>query len=117
MNDPKLGLSISSLLLKSLARMTENTPIQKIIRNGLIAAGLMNIGGALLFSKFFTNTVINEADPVVMSNFGLLMIIVWGLAYIGASFVQSGIRWLAACGGVRNRETGLWRRLDKVADC
>jgi len=31
-----------------------------------------------------------------MSNFGLLMITIWGLAYFGAAFVQSGIKWLAA---------------------
>lgn len=67
----------------------------KIVRNSLIAAGVMNIGGVLLFSKCFTNAAINDADPVAMSNFGLMMIGVWGLAYIGASFIQSGIRWLA----------------------
>ena len=37
----------------------------------------MNIGGAILFSKGFTNKAINQADPVVMSNFGLIMI-KWG---------------------------------------
>lgn len=66
-----------------------------LIRNGLIAAGLMNVGGVLLFSRAFTNTAINAADPVVMSNFGLLMIVVWGLAYIGAATITSSIQWLA----------------------
>ena len=68
----------------------------KIIRNGLIAAGLMNIMGALLFSRALTNTAIFEADPVVMSKFGLIMIMIWGLAYIGAATITSGIKWLAA---------------------
>mgnify|MGYP001032208927 CR=1 FL=1 len=54
-----------------------------LIGNGFIAAGLMNIGGVLFFSRVFTNEAINQADPVVMSNFGLLMIVVWGLAYWG----------------------------------
>ena len=67
-----------------------------LIRNGLLAAGLMNIGGVLLFSRGFTNSAINTADPVVMSNFGLLMIVVWGFAYLGAAAVTSSIRWLAA---------------------
>lgn len=40
-----------------------------LIRNGLIAAGLMNIVGVLFFSRVFTNLAINSADPVVMSNF------------------------------------------------
>ena len=67
-----------------------------LVKNGLIAAGLMNIGGVLVFSRAFTNVVINRADPVVMSNFGLLMIVVWGLAYCGAAAVRSNIQWLAA---------------------
>lgn len=64
-------------------------------KNGLIAAGMMNIVGALGCSRFFSNSAINEADPVVMSNFGLLMIVIWGLAYIGASTIRSNIMWLA----------------------
>lgn len=69
---------------------------RKVVKLGLIAAALMNIGGVLIFSRAFTNNVINEADPVVMSNFGLLMILVWGLAYLGAAAIDSNIRWLAA---------------------
>jgi hypothetical protein len=68
---------------------------KSLIRNGFIAAGLMNIGGVLLFSRGFTNVEINNADPVVMSNFGLLMIVVWGLAYLGAAAITSEIKWLA----------------------
>lgn len=55
----------------------------------------MNIGGVLLFSRAFTNDAIAQADPVVMSNFGLLMIAVWGLAYLGAATAGTGIKWLA----------------------
>jgi hypothetical protein len=55
----------------------------------------MNIGGVLLFSRAFTNNAIAEADPIVMSNFGLLMIVVWGLAYLGAATASTGIKWLA----------------------
>jgi hypothetical protein len=68
---------------------------KRLTNIGLIAAGLMNIGGVLVFSRGFTNTAINQADPVVMSNFGLLMIVVWGLAYLGAACVTSNIRWIA----------------------
>lgn len=67
----------------------------KLVKNGLIAAAIMNIGGVLIFSRAFTNVAINNADPVVMSNFGLLMIVVWGLAYLGAATVDTGIKWLA----------------------
>ena len=65
-----------------------------LIRNGLIAAGLMNIGGVIVFSRAFTNVAINNADPIVMSNFGLLMVAVWGLAYLGAAAITSSITWL-----------------------
>ena len=68
---------------------------QGIKKNGLIAAGIINILGALGSSRFFTNTVINETDPIVMSNFGLLMIVVWGMAYIAASTINGNIKWLA----------------------
>ncbi|MBL4755969.1 MAG: hypothetical protein JKY52_20550 [Flavobacteriales bacterium] len=67
-----------------------------MIKNGFIAAGLMNIGGVLLFSRAFTNEAINQADSVVMSNFGLLMIMVWGLAYISVYKVYEQARWLIA---------------------
>ena len=56
----------------------------------------MNIAGVLLFSRLFTNTFINDADPIVMSNFGLVMIVVWGLAYLGAAFILANVKWLAA---------------------
>ncbi|MGL4401398.1 MAG: hypothetical protein ACRCXD_16150 [Luteolibacter sp.] len=69
---------------------------RNVLRNGLIAASAMNIGGVILFSKGFTNEAINEADPVVMSNFGLIMIVVWGLAYGAASAIRSNISWLLA---------------------
>ena len=66
------------------------------IKLGFISAAIMNIGGVLIFSRAFTNLVINETDPVVMSDFGLVMIIVWGLAYLGAVSIISGIKWLAS---------------------
>jgi hypothetical protein len=68
---------------------------KNLVRNGFIAAGVMNIGGVLLFSRAFTNDAFAEADPIVMSNFGLLMIAVWGLAYLGAATASTGIKWLA----------------------
>ena len=69
---------------------------QSLITKGFIAAGIMNIGGVLLFSRVFTNAAINQADPVVMSNFGLLMIMVWGLAYISVYKAYEKARWIVA---------------------
>lgn len=65
----------------------------KTITKGFIIAGLMNMS-VLVFSRFFTNKVINETDPDVMSNFGLIMIVVWGLAYISISKKYNKLKWL-----------------------
>lgn len=66
------------------------------LTGGFILAGLMNIVGVLLFSRFFSNTVIPETDPQAMSNFGLLMIVVWGFAYIAVSQNFDQVKWLIA---------------------
>lgn len=68
----------------------------KFTKYGLIAAAAMNIGGVLIFSVGFTNEAVVEADPVVMSNFGLLMISVWGMAYYAASRMCAPKHWLMA---------------------
>ena len=50
-----------------------------------------------MLSRFFTNGVINQADPVVMSNFGLLMIVVWGLVFLAASYLRGPSAYLLMC--------------------
>lgn len=69
---------------------------EKQIKLGLLAAAFANISGVLLFSKVFTNYAINIADPVVMSNFGLVMIIVWGFAYAATVFIKGNIKAILA---------------------
>ena len=64
------------------------------ISKGFVLAGLMNIIGVLTNSRFFTNAVIPAFDAEVMSNFGLLMIVVWGLAYISVAKDFEGVKWL-----------------------
>ena len=66
-----------------------------IITKGFIIAGLMN-KSVLIFSRLFTNKTINEYDQVVMSNFGLLMIVIWGLAYISVAKNFQFVKWLVA---------------------
>ncbi len=63
------------------------------ITKGFIISGLMNMS-VLIFSRFFSNTTIPEYDPVVMSNFGLLMIVIWGLAFIAVSKKFQYLKWL-----------------------
>ncbi|WP_318036609.1 hypothetical protein [Winogradskyella bathintestinalis] len=48
----------------------------------------------LLLSKCFTNDILTDTDPTVMSNFGLLMIIIWGLAYLSVSKAFHSVKWL-----------------------
>lgn len=64
-----------------------------IITKGFIVAGLMN-ATVLIFSKLFTNSVIPEFDPTVMSNFGLLMILIWGLTYMSVAKNYHNVKWL-----------------------
>ncbi len=54
----------------------------------------MNIAGVIIFSRAFTNSAIDNADPLVMSNFGLVIIVIWGLAYLSATTITSNIKWL-----------------------
>ncbi len=70
--------------------------IQKsTITKGFILAGFMNMS-VLILSRFFTNHTIPETDMTVMSNFGLLMIVIWGLAYIAVAKVYDKVKWLVA---------------------
>ena len=68
----------------------------KIKQYGFIAAGLANIVGVLFFSMGFSNASLNAASPVVMSNFGLLMIVVWGMAYLAVSKQYMHVKTLVA---------------------
>ncbi|MGC1473264.1 MAG: hypothetical protein WA775_11780 [Psychroserpens sp.] len=67
----------------------------KTIAIGFVIAGLMNFS-VLVFSKGFNNPVINATDPDVMSNFGLIMIMIWGLAYISTAKTYHHVKWLVA---------------------
>jgi hypothetical protein len=65
--------------------MSHDGHYDSIISKGFWAAGAYNITGALLFSKFFTNTLLTSLDPVVFSWLGLVSIILWGMAYISVA--------------------------------
>lgn len=54
----------------------------------LVSAGLVNIIGILALSLFFTNRSLTENSPIIFSQFGLVCIILWGVAYIVASMVN-----------------------------
>lgn len=52
---------------------------------GFQVAGCVNVFGSLLVSAGFTNRLLPSLDPVVFSNFGLIAIMLWGLAYMAVS--------------------------------
>ena len=84
---------------------------------GLIAAGLTNILGVLIFSRGFSNSLLNQLFPALFGNWGLICIMLWGLAYLSAArsyrqvpallgvfavekgvYVVSWLCWLVHCG-------------------
>lgn len=89
------------------------------ITKGFIIAGLMNMS-VLVFSRFFTNSVIPESDPNVMSNFGLLMIVVWGLAYISVAKNYQHVKWLVGVFALEKIIYGIiwikWMLANNVSD-
>lgn len=66
---------------------------RKTISKGFILAAIMNLS-VLVFSKLFTNPTIPEFDPDVMSTFGLVMIVLWGLAYVAVAKNYYKVKWL-----------------------
>jgi hypothetical protein len=70
--------------------------MKNTIAKGFVLSGLSNIIAVLIFSRFFTNEFIPKYDNVVMSNFGLLMIVIWGFAYISIAKKYAKVKWIVA---------------------
>lgn len=66
------------------------------ISKGFLFAGLANILGVITLSKFFTNQVMMETQPDVMGYFGLISIVLWGMAYIAVRKTYAFLPWLVA---------------------
>jgi hypothetical protein len=66
------------------------------ISKGFLFAGLSNVLGVLMFSKLFTNEVMMNTQPDVMGYFGLISIVLWGLAYIAVRNSYEAVPWLLA---------------------
>jgi len=57
-------------------------------------AGVFNVIGFVLFSMFFTNSLLSSLDPTVMSRAGLGAILLWGLAYASVSRCYRSVPYL-----------------------
>lgn len=99
--------------------------MDRLIHHGFILAGLTNIGGILLFSAFFTNEHMVNTDPLLFNSFGMLMIILWGLAYIATAGAWRMMRPLVAVFAIEKLAYGwawiLWisangNQLDAIFD-
>ena len=64
--------------------------------------GLLSMS-VFVFSIFFTNTFITEPDSDVMSNFGLLMIVLQGLGCISVAKTYQNIKWMALVCAIENQ--------------
>ena len=61
--------------------ISTNEHPKSIISRVFWFAGAFNVIGVLVFSKFFTNSLLSSLDPVVCSWLGLVSIMLWGFAY------------------------------------
>ena len=66
------------------------------IPKGFLLAAAVNVFGILLFSQGLTNAYLRELDPQVFSIFGLLCILLWGLAYVATAKIYRQAKWLVA---------------------
>lgn len=116
----KLYAPLGERIIRHQIKNTNTMTLEsKTITKGFVLAGIMNMS-VLVFSRFFTNPVIPETDPSVASNFGLLMIVIWGLAYISVAKTYQHVKWLVAVFAVEKLIYGVvwiqWMLNHNVAD-
>lgn len=74
----------------------QTTRWHAVLTKGFVLAGLVNVLGMLAVSQAFTNQALVDADPGVFSTFGQIMIVIWGLAYLGTAKNFAAVPWLCA---------------------
>lgn len=74
--------------------MLHTIPANPIVTRGFQLAAAFNVIGVLVFSRFFTNTLLSSLDPTVMSRAGLGAIVLWGLAYASISRCYRSVPYL-----------------------
>ena len=58
---------------------------ESLIKKGFMLGGVVNIAGILLVSQGLQSATLPAADPTAFSVFGMLVIMLWGAAYIAAA--------------------------------
>ena len=74
--------------------MPDSPHPRRRITIGFLIAGCVNVFGSLVVSAGFTNTLLSSTDPVVFSRFGIIAIMLWGLAYVSVSRAYPYVPWL-----------------------
>jgi hypothetical protein len=74
--------------------MADSPHPRRLITIGFLVGGCVNFFGSLLVSAGFTNTLLRSMDPVVFSNFGIIAIMLWGLAYVSVSRAYPQVPYL-----------------------
>src|SRR5262249_1208001 len=69
---------------------------ERAVTLGFRAAAFVNVAGILLFSLGLTNTALIARNPVVFSRFGLVCIMLWGLAYLAVARAYAQVPLLVA---------------------
>ena len=72
----------------------KNTQTKSLATAGFIGAAAFNIIGMLVVSKFLTNPLLAETDPVVYSLMGQIAVILWGFAYLAVARSYRAVPYL-----------------------
>jgi hypothetical protein len=64
------------------------------IRRVFVGAGLANVLGMLLASRLFTNAELGRAYPELFSTEGVVLVMLWGAAYISVARCYRDVPWL-----------------------
>ena len=109
---------------EALPQNSVTTPPPPWVRKVFVMAGMANIVTILVATRLFTDPLISQVDPAVFSTPSLILIMVWGLAYLTVAphwwklppmclvfmleklvFVGMWVRWMLHS---RDQLPGLW---------
>ncbi len=65
--------------------------MSRVYAPGFIAAAFVNTVGVLIFSRGLTNAYLGELYPEVFGSFGLICIMLWGLAYLSVAWRHAAV--------------------------
>lgn len=65
-----------------------------------LLAGFINIIGIPFFTKIFSNDYLSQIDPSTFSKTGLIVIILWGLAYVAVANNYTKVPYVSLVFGI-----------------